>query len=86
VLDLADDGRSRVALLDREHAPQQVDERVEGHGASEGEALSREPSRAVADLTLKFVEEPRLADTRFAHDQDHLALSRLRAAEAILQN
>ena len=85
-LDLQDDGGSRVALLDREHAPQQVDERVERHGAPEGEALSLEPSRAVVDLTLKLVEEPRLADARLAHNQHHLALSRLGAPEAILQD
>ena len=61
-------------------------ERMEGHGAPEGEALSLEPSRAVADLTLKLVEEARLADARLAHDQHHLAVSRLGAAEALLQD
>jgi hypothetical protein len=75
---------AEVAFLDPEESPQQIDERVEGHRAPEGEALSLHPSRVVADPALTLVEEPRLADAGLAHDQHDLALAGRGATEAVL--
>ena len=74
--------RRRVALLDPEDASQQIDQRVEGHRAPEGEAAALEPSRAVADPARNSCRSRDLPMPGSPTMKHHLALARLGAARS----
>ena len=78
-LELRGDGRFAVALLDAEPAPDQVDQRMKGHGLPEREAMAFVPGGGGADPAVQLEKQPRLPDARLADDEYHLTLARLGA-------
>ena len=62
--------------------PEQVDQRMEGHGLSEREAVALVPVAGGADPAAELEEQARLPDARLAHDEYHLPLAGRARAKA----
>ncbi len=84
-LDLLDDDRLGITLVDPERAPEEIDEGMERNRAREGQSLPLEPRRSLADLTPELPEEAGLADPGLPHDGHDLPAPRLRLVEALAQ-
>jgi hypothetical protein len=88
VLDLGDDLRLAVELLDPEVAPELIDDGQERDRLAERDALALEPGDVLVRLrepAAKLQEQPRLADPRLARHEDHLTPPRPNLAQALAQ-
>ena len=84
-LELVDDHRLRIGVVDPEHAADHVDDGMKRHRASERERLALDPGGAAAELPAQLVQQPRLADAGLADDHHDLTLAGLRQLEALAQ-
>ena len=89
VLDLGDDLRLAVELLDPDIPAELLDERQEGDRLAEGDALPFEPGRVLSPLRqrpLEFQEQPGLAEARVPRDEHDLAAPVLDLGEELGQH
>ena len=84
-LDLLDDGRLAVPLVDTEGVPQEVDQRMERDGLPERHGLPLDPRRVSANLAPELPEQSGLPDPGLAHDGDDLSPPGPGQLEALLE-
>ena len=86
LLDLRDDCRLLIRLLDAESSSQHVAQGVERRGAFERQSPAFEPDRVGGfNPPAKLQHETRLADSRIPRQKDHASLARPGLLEAVLQ-
>jgi hypothetical protein len=86
LLDLGDDVRLGVELLDAEVSAQLVEDRQEGDGLAERDALPLEPCDAVAgidDAPPQLQQQPGLADARLSGQEHDLPAALPHLGEAV---
>src|SRR5262249_50777281 len=78
-----DDGR--VGILDAADPAQHLDDRVERDSPAEGHRARLDPHGPIADQPPELAQEPRLADTRLAPDEEHLPRAGPHLLEALAE-